>query len=554
MSMSDVRLLFQFIGGLGMFLYGMNTMADGLQKAAGSRMKNMLKVLTSNRILGILVGALITAIIQSSSATTVMVVGFVNAGLFDLTQAVGIIMGANIGTTITSWLVSMNEWGKVLNPEFFAPVIIGIGAFTILFSKTGKKKQMGEILVGFGVLFVGLSFMSGAITPYKDAPIFAKAFSVFGSNPIFGILTGAIITAIIQSSSASVGILQTLAMNGVVSWSAAVYITLGQNIGTCVTALISSAGTHRTAKRAAVIHFLFNLIGAIIFGAVAFIVFMILPRWGGQMINSVEISIFHTIFNITNTLLLLPFGNVLVKLSGLLVREEKAESYKESELEELKNRLDERILESPTFAVERAVQEVVNMGFLTLDNLKSAKRALMEGKEEDISKVLKGEVIINGYEKQLTEYLVKINNLSLNDNQHMLMKNLLYSISDIERVGDHCENLAELAQTYLENQDSFSQEGKADLENMFQKATDSFESAINARWTGKKEYVIRELECEETVDRLEKEYRKRHVERLGQNTCNAQMGVLFTDVLSNLERVSDHAENIAQYVAEETEQ
>ncbi|MEG1742359.1 MAG: PhoU domain-containing protein, partial [Acetivibrio sp.] len=333
-----------------------------------------------------------------------------------------------------------------------------------------------------------------------------------------------------------------------------VYITLGQNIGTCVTALISSAGTHRTAKRAAVIHFLFNLIGAIIFGAVAFIVFMILPRWGGQMINSVEISIFHTIFNITNTLLLLPFGNVLVKLSGLLVREEKAESYKESELEELKNRLDERILESPTFAVERAVQEVVNMGFLTLDNLKSAKRALMEGKEEDISKVLKGEVIINGYEKQLTEYLVKINNLSLNDNQHMLMKNLLYSISDIERVGDHCENLAELAQTYLENQDSFSQEGKADLENMFQKATDSFESAINARWTGKKEYVIRELECEETVDRLEKEYRKRHVERLGQNTCNAQMGVLFTDVLSNLERVSDHAENIAQYVAEETEQ
>lgn len=550
MSMDSIKMLFQFAGGLGMFLYGMNTMADGLQKAAGSRMKNLLKALTSNRFLAITVGALITAIIQSSSATTVMVVGFVNAGLFNLTQAVGVIMGANIGTTITAWLVSMNEFGEMLKPEFYAPVIIGIGAFTILFSKDSKKKQIGEILVGFGVLFVGLSFMSGAIKPYRDAPIFTKAFAAFGSNPILGILTGAIITAIIQSSSASVGILQTLAMNGVVNWSAAVFITLGQNIGTCVTALISSAGAHRTAKRAAIIHFLFNVIGALLFGIICFAWFTILPQWAGKRISSVQISIFHTIFNITNTLVLLPFANTLVKFSGILVRE-KEEVYQESALEELKNRLDERIFESPSFAVERAVQEVVNMGLFTLESLKKAKNAVLNNDEDAISEVFKGEVIINGYEKQLTEYLVKINNLSLNDNQHMLVKNLLYTISDIERVGDHCENLVELAQTYVENNNSFSQEARDDLENMFKKTVNSYESAINARWTGKKEFVEKEMEYEETVDRLEKVYRSRHVERLGKSMCSAKTGVLFTDVLSNLERVSDHAENIAQYVQEE---
>lgn len=242
MALSDVKLLFEFIGGLGMFLYGMNIMADGLQKAAGGKMKRMLGYITNNRFLGVLLGALITAIIQSSSATTVMVVGFVNAGILTLNQAVGVIMGANIGTTITAWLVSMSEWGEVMKPEFFAPVLIGIGAFMLLFAKKERKKEIGTILVGFGVLFIGLSFMSGAIKPYRDAPVFSTIFATLGSNPIFGILAGAVITGIIQSSSASVGILQTLAMNGVVTWSAAVYITLGQNIGTCVTGAAGQYG------------------------------------------------------------------------------------------------------------------------------------------------------------------------------------------------------------------------------------------------------------------------------------------------------------------------
>ncbi|HOO27687.1 MAG TPA: Na/Pi symporter, partial [Lachnospiraceae bacterium] len=242
MSLSDVKMIFKFVGGLGFFLYGMNQMADGLQKSAGSRMKNLLGYLTNNKFIAILVGTLVTAIIQSSSATTVMVVGFVNAGIMDLTQAVGVIMGANIGTTVTAWIVSLGSIGSALKPEFFAPLLVGIGAFVLLFSKSEKKRDAGEILVGFGALFVGLSFMSGSIEPYRDSSLFSDAFRTLGHNPILGILVGLVVTSIIQSSSASVGILQTLAMNGMVTWNSAVYITLGQNIGTCVTALISSIG------------------------------------------------------------------------------------------------------------------------------------------------------------------------------------------------------------------------------------------------------------------------------------------------------------------------
>ena len=320
MSIADIEMLFKFVGGLGMFLYGMHVMADGLQKSAGGRMKQLLGILTNHRILGVLVGALVTAVIQSSSATTVMVVGFVNAGIISLTQAVGVIMGANIGTTITAWLVSMSEWGQMLKPEFFAPLLIGVGAFIVLFVNKEKYRQVGEILVGFGVLFIGLSFMSSSITPYKDAPIFATAFRVLGKNPILGILTGAAVTAIIQSSSASVGILQTLALNGVVSWNSAIYITLGQNIGTCVTALISSAGANRTAKRAAVIHLLFNVIGAVVFGILMFAIFTMNPVFAGGQVTSVGISIFHTVFNISNTLLLFPFAKQLVTFSGRIIR------------------------------------------------------------------------------------------------------------------------------------------------------------------------------------------------------------------------------------------
>ena len=325
MTLNDVKLIFEFVGGLGMFLYGMNIMADGLQKAAGGRMKRMLGYITNNRILGILLGALITAIIQSSSATTVMVVGFVNAGILTLSQAVGVIMGANIGTTITAWIVSMSEWGEVMKPEFFAPVLIGIGAFILLFAKKEKRREAGGILVGFGLLFIGLSFMSGAIKPYRDAPVFAQIFTTLGSNPLFGILAGMAVTAIIQSSSASVGILQTLAMNGVVTWNSAVYITLGQNIGTCVTALLASMGAHKTAKRAAVIHLMFNVLGAVLFAVPMFILFRLNGAWASSAISSTQISMFHTVFNVANTVILFPFAGKLVALSEKIVRDKEAE-------------------------------------------------------------------------------------------------------------------------------------------------------------------------------------------------------------------------------------
>ena len=451
--MEHIEMLFRFAGGLGMFLYGMNVMADGLQKSAGDRMKHLLEFLTRNRVMGILVGAGVTAIIQSSSATTVMVVGFVNAGLMTLVQAVGVIMGANIGTTITAWLVSMSEWGAVLKPEFFAPLLIGIGAFMLLFAKKEKAKDVSEILIGFGVLFVGLSFMSDSITPYRDAPIFSEAFRILGSNPILGILTGLVVTAVIQSSSASVGILQTLAANGVVNWSSAVFITLGQNIGTCVTALLSSLGANRTAKRAAVIHLLFNVIGAVVFGIGMFVIFSFNRVWAGAQVNSVGISIFHTVFNILNTVILYPFANTLVKLSGVLVKEPVTQEEEETGEDGACGlpHLDSRLLETPSFAVEGAVKEVVRMGELALLHMQTVFDAVRTGNRKWVDKAFQIEQTMNKYEKQMVEYLAQISKGSLTERQRLTVGNLVYTVSDLERIGDHCDNIAELAQSMIQD-------------------------------------------------------------------------------------------------------
>lgn len=552
MSISDVGMLFQFIGGLGMFLYGMGEMADGLQRSAGHRMQRLLGVLTNNRLLGVLVGAAVTAIIQSSSATTVMVVGFVNAGIINLTQAVGIIMGANIGTTVTSWIVSMSEWGEALKPEFFAPLLFGIGAVMVLFMKNHKKKDAGEILIGFALLFIGLSFMSSSIKPYRDAEIFSTAFMVLGSNPILGILTGAVVTAIIQSSSASVGILQTLALNGIVNWQSAIFITLGQNIGTCVTALLSSIGASRTAKRAAVIHLLFNVVGAMIFGIVMFVLFYADAAWAQRTISSVEISVFHTVFNVVNTILLFPFAGLLVKASYLVVKEGKDKGEKALPVGEpqLKH-LDDRILESPSFAIENVTNEMINMGHVVLDSLKSAASALMKNDSGEADKVLETETLINAYDKQLTAYLVKINNLSLNDEQHLQVKNLFYSIGDFERIGDHCENLAELAKSKIGKGLQFSDVAVEDMDRIFNTTVTAVERTISARKTMDLQDVRGVVKCEQEVDALEEELRERHIERLSDGRCQVDNGLVFLDAVSNLERISDHALNIAGYVRDE---
>lgn len=554
MSVNDISSLFSFIGGLGMFLYGMNIMADGMQKTAGSKMSQFLGMLTNNRLMAVLLGALITAIIQSSGATTVMVVGFVSAGVLNLTQAVGVIMGANIGTTITAWIVSMSQLGDafaVFQPAFFAPLLIGIGAIFMLFGKKQKMKTAGEILVGLGLLFMGLEFMSSSISPYTDAPVFSEAFRLLGSNPILGMIIGALVTALLQSSSASVGILQTLAMNGVVTTNAAIFITLGQNIGSCVTAMISSIGGSRTAKRAAVIHLTFNMMGAVIFGVISFVLFSLYPVLAAHNITSVQISIFHTIFNLTNTALLFPFANQLVKLSGIFVPEDKKEPVATDEESETMKHLDERIFESPAFALETAAMEVVHMGQITMENVRRAMDAVLTKNADEVEDVYKTEQTINNMEKMLTEYLVKINNLSLTERQKLIVNDLFYSINDIERVGDHAENLAEQAEYMVQHNISFSETGESDLHVICETAFNSFQHSIEARRKGDMDDVRKVSQYEDEVDTLEEELREKHIERLSAGKCDPSAGVVFLDLISNLERISDHAYNLAGYVKDE---
>lgn len=556
-TLTHVGNLFAFIGGLGMFLYGMDIMASGLQKTAGNKMKDLLGYLTNNRILGVLVGALVTAIIQSSSATTVMVVGFVNAGIMNLTQAAGVIMGANVGTTITAWLVSANEWAGALKPDFFAPFILGIGAFIITFSNKQKMTQKAEIAVGFGILFIGLSSMSSSIGVYQDSPVFYKAFQVLGGNPILGILVGAVVTAIIQSSSASVGILQTLAMRGIVNWRSAIFITLGQNIGTCITAILSSAGANKTAKRAAVIHLSFNVLGAAIYGVIMTIFFGIFPDLAMQHISSTQISIFHSIFNISVTILLFPFANALVKLSGLIIREELVKDEEEEEPEEKALRhLDPRILETPAFAVENAVKEVVRMGEIVLKNLNRVTKEAMSGepRQSKIDKVHNDEQVINHLEPMITEYLVKISHLAITEKEMKVVNNLFDSITDIERSGDHVENMAGYLQHIKDMNENISEDAIEELRNMNNLVRAAFESAIRAIEFDDTKEAKEALSYAEDVYCTRKIIRKRHIQRMKDGACFPDVGVYFLDIISSMERIAGYAFTIARYILSQNDE
>lgn len=554
-TLTHVGNLFAFIGGLGMFLYGMDIMASGLQKTAGNKMKDLLGYLTNNRILGVLVGALVTAIIQSSSATTVMVVGFVNAGIMNLTQAAGVIMGANVGTTITAWLVSANEWAGALKPDFFAPFILGIGAFIITFSNKQKMTQKAEIAVGFGILFIGLSSMSSSIGVYQDSPVFYKAFQVLGGNPILGILVGAVVTAIIQSSSASVGILQTLAMRGIVNWRSAIFITLGQNIGTCITAILSSAGANKTAKRAAVIHLSFNVLGAAIYGVIMTIFFGIFPDLAMQHISSTQISIFHSIFNISVTILLFPFANALVKLSGLIIREEPVEDEEEPEEKALRH-LDPRILETPAFAVENAVKEVVRMGEIVLKNLNRVTKEAMSGepRQSKIDKVHNDEQVINHLEPMITEYLVKISHLAITEKEMKVVNNLFDSITDIERSGDHVENMAGYLQHIKDMNENISEDAIEELRNMNNLVRAAFESAIRAIEFDDTKEAKEALTYAEDVYCTRKIIRKRHIQRMKDGACSPDVGVYFLDIISSMERIAGYAFTIARYILSQNDE
>ena len=551
--LEHVGNLFMFIGGLGMFLYGMHVMADGMQKSAGNKMKDFLGMLTGNRFMAVGIGALITAIIQSSGATTVMVVGFVSAGLMTLSQAVGVIMGANIGTTITAWIVSLSQLGDsaaLLNPQFYAPLLVGIGALIIMFAKSNKKQNIAEIIIGVGLLFLGLKSMSGAIKPYTDAPIFSIIFTTLGYNPILGILAGAVITALLQSSSVSVGILQTLAVNGLVGTNAAVFITLGENIGSCVTAMLSAMGGSRTAKRAAAIHLSFNVIGAILFGVICTALFMVRPDIAGHKITPVEISLFHTGFKLTMTVLLFPFAEKLVDLSGFLIKETEADRLA-AEAEGSILHLDPRIFEQPSIAVVALSNEVVRMGEMVLENVRRAVNVCFSRDEKEIEKVFEVEKRVNRINKELTEYLIHANNLSLNNRQKLIVANLFNSLTDIERSGDHAENITEQVQLLIERNQEFSELGHHDLLEITAAVDEAFDGAIQARKTGSRKIAAHVGECEDKVDQLRDDLKIRHIDRLSRGECDPAAGIVFIEIVDNLERISDHAENLAQYVLKE---
>ena len=552
MTLDDVTMIVTFFGGLGMFLYGMKMMSAGLQKFAGDKMQHMMGVLTNNRFMGLLVGGLVTMIIQSSGATSVMAIGMVNAGIMSLSQSVGVIMGANVGTTATAWIVSATQLGDtfaVFKPSFFAPILIGIGAIMVMFGKKAKTNAIGELLIAIGVLFTGLTWMSNAVKPYQDSALFVKAITVLGSNPFLGILVGFVVTCIMQSSSASIGVLQSLAMNGMITANIAVYICLGACIGSCTTALISSVGSTVNGKRVAWVNLLFNVIGVIIFGIIISIAFMVLPDLAAMKVGAVKIAIFHSSFKLVNAVFLFPMGNLLVKMASRIVPDKEA-AIGEAEWDELSRKLDDRLLKSPSFAIEMMVGEVVDMGNRAGDNVKAALNALIKYDYSNLGSVFAQEKEINMYQDALTEYLVKINNLELSTGQNTMVKNLLYAISDIERVGDHAENIAEYAEKMREENIRFSEMAIGELNEMSSIVMRNYDWSLQAVATGNKGMIQDITDYEEVVDAMELELRDRHVERLSRGECRVESGAIFLDIISNLERISDHAMNIVEYVQE----
>ena len=541
--MDYTGIIIPFVGGLGMFIYGMQIMAQGLENAAGNKMKSLLEVLTKNKFFGVLLGAFITAVIQSSSATTVMVVGFVNAGIMNLTQAMGVIMGANIGTTVTGWLVSSVEWAKMLSPANLAPIAIIIGVVIMLTGKRRSTKDISSIIVGFGILFVGISTMSGAVSPLKESEAFCNIFVTLGKNPFLGILAGTIVTAVIQSSSASVGILQSLAAAGLVPMSAAVYIIMGQNIGTCVTAMLSSVGAKRNAKTAALMHLLFNVIGTVIFSIVAIIFFTVMnPALGENLITQTEISTVHTIFNIGTTVLLFPVSNWIITLAKKLGRVEECTQEDDVVL------LDDRMLQTPGIALQSTVTEIVRMGNIVAETLKESKEVLFTKSEETIKSIKEKESVVDKLSAGITDYAIKITALQVSEKEHQDVAHLLQVVSDMERICDYCENISEYAEAMRDKKLEFSEIATEEIKQMMDVCVESYLYAKEAFFEKNSEKAVKVIEKETLADDLEVRLRNKHIKRLANNQCNEETGIFYLDTLVSMERISDHARNIAEEI------
>lgn len=524
------------LGGLGLFIYGMHLMAAGLQKAAGKKLERIIEALTKNRLIGVFVGAAVTAIIQSSSATTVMVVGFVNAGIMNLNQAVGLIMGANIGTTMTAQIVSFKL-------EAYAPVAVGVGMFMFMISKKQKNKHLAEILLGFGILFIGMEFLKDSLVPLREIQAFKDLLVSFGTNPILGLLIGFALTFIVQSSSASIGMLIALASQGLLPIEAALPILYGDNIGTCTTALISSIGTNKNAKRAAIMHLTFNIIGSLLF--------MILLTYPIRMLvvsmdpNDVprQIANAHTMFNLINVVIQLPFAFVLIKIATWLVPDGK-----EDEKSKVTKYIDERILETPSIALNSAIKETLHMGNIARESFVESMTALFENKEEHVYRTFEIEKSVNSLEKSITDYLVKLSNKEITEANRIKVDGLFNAINDIERIGDHADNIAELALDAIEKRIIFSPDALAELKEMYEYALDAFRLTLESLRELNRDKALVVIKYEEKVDHLEKVCRKHHIDRLNRNECTSESGIIFNDIISNIERVSDLSANIARLV------
>ena len=551
----DIFSVLTMVGGLALFLYGMQVMGDGLAKVSGGKLERILENLTSNPIKAVLLGAGVTAVIQSSSATTVMVVGFVNSGIMKLNQAVGIIMGANIGTTVTSWILSLsglqgdNVFVKLCKPSSFSPLLAVIGVIFLLFIKDEKKKDIGAIMVGFAVLMFGMETMSDAVKPLANVPEFTGILTAF-SNPILGMIAGAVLTAIIQSSSASVGILQALCVTGAVSYGVAIPIIMGQNIGTCVTALLSSIGATKNAKRAAMVHLYFNIIGTVVFMVLFYTINAVVGfSFLGTATNAAGIAVIHSLFNVFATMLLLPFGKGLEKLACLTIRDDVQLAEVEEERKELQL-LDPRFLEKPAFAMEQSVHVANKMAEESKRTLFTAMDLLWNYTEDGAKKVGELEKLVDQYEDELGTYLVKLSrqNLSVRDSHTLSI--VLHCIGDFERISDHAINIMEAAQEMHDKKLIFSPKAEEELK-VFSRAVQDIVEKAYAVFRDQDEKLAQKVEpLEAVVDELNQEVKKRHIHRLREGKCTIELGFILSDITTSLERVADHCSNIAVCVTQ----
>lgn len=538
----DIFSILTLLGGLAIFLFGMNVMSEGLERRGGGRLKAILESLTSNPIKGVLLGAGVTAIIQSSSATTVMVVGFVNSGIMELSQAISVIMGANVGTTITSWLLSLsgiessNVFIRLLEPSSFSPVLAVIGVGLVMFCRSNKKKDTGSILIGFAVLMTGMGMMSSSVAGLQDNPTFAGILTLF-SNPILGILAGALLTAIIQSSSASVGILQALSTTGSITYANAVPIILGQNIGTCVTAMLSAIGTTKNARRAAAAHLCFNIMGALLFMVIFYVLHWVIDfSFINDSVNAAGIALVHTIFNIVSTVIFLPFTKPLEKLSRIIIRDND-----ETDSESV---LDVRLLTTPPIAISQAKRVANEMAELARGSMVYAISLLDNFTGEGFQKVKENEDKVDKYEDIIGTYLVKLSRETLNDADSHQVSNLLHCIGDLERISDHAMYVARSAEELHTKGIAFSEAAVADLAVVSGALTELLGLTYNA-FSGNNLEVAKSIEpLEQVIDNLKIKVKNHHIERLQNNICTIENGFVFNDVLTSFVRTADHCSNI----------